>query len=202
MLRGDNHRTQPVGSGRIPHPSKPNTGLPAGPIILKKYGKNRRLYDTSSSRYVNLEEVAALIRSGAEVQVVDAQTGEDLTRVSLMQIIMEDAKEKPTGLPLELLRQLIIASDHVGRDFIMGYLKSAFDTYQKVQNTLENGLTQVQSAAGSPFRLMTDLLQGAVVEDEKSTEENELATLRRRVAELEKRTTKKTPRKSAPRKRK
>lgn len=169
-------------------------------VVLKKYGKNRRLYDPSTSRYVNLEEVAALIRNGTEVQVVDSRTGEDLTRVCLMQIIMEDAREKPTGLPLELLRQLVVASDDVGREFIMGYMKSAFDTYQKVQSTLENGLTRVNSAATSPFRLVTDLIQNAVVE---KPEESELEVLRRRIAELEKGAQKpKAPRPGKPRKHK
>ena len=51
-------------------------------IVIKKY-PNRRLYDTSASRYINLEDIAELIRKGKDVQVVDAQTGEDLTRVTL-----------------------------------------------------------------------------------------------------------------------
>jgi polyhydroxyalkanoate synthesis repressor PhaR len=153
-------------------------------VIFKKYGKNRRLYDTSASRYVNLEEVAALIRNGTEVQIIDAQTGEDLTRVCLMQIVMEDAKEKPTGLPLELLRQLIVASDHVGREFIMWYLNSAFDAYHKVQSTVENGLSEVQLAAGSPLQLVKNFIQSTV--SDKQAEGKELQELRKRVAELEK----------------
>ena len=56
-----------------------------------------------------------MIREGVDIQVVDARTGEDLTRVVLTQIILEDAKEQPTGLPLELLRELIMASDRAGR---------------------------------------------------------------------------------------
>ena len=155
-------------------------------IIFKKYGKNRRLYDTSTSRYVNLDEVATLIRNGKEVQVIDAQTGEDITRVCLMQIVVEDAKDKPTGLPLELLRQLIVASDHVGREFIMWYLNSAFDAYRKVQNTVENGLSEVQSAAGSPLQLVKNFIQSTV--SQKPAEGSEVQELRKRVAELEKRT--------------
>jgi len=176
-----------------------------GKVVLKKYGKNRRLYDTSASRYVNLEEVAALIREGTEVRVVDAQSGKDLTRVCLVQIIMEDAREKPGGLPLELLRQLIVASDHVGREFIMGYLKSAFDTYRKVQDTLESGLTGVQSAASSPLQMVKNFLQGAV--PEKKTEASEIEELRRRLAELEGRPlpqqtkTRRSPKSEKPRKR-
>ncbi|HYL15560.1 MAG TPA: polyhydroxyalkanoate synthesis regulator DNA-binding domain-containing protein [Terriglobales bacterium] len=99
-------------------------------VVIKKYG-NRRRYDTTSSRYVNLDDIAALIRQAKDVQVLDAKSGQDRTRVTLTQIITEDAKEKPTGLPLELLRQLIIASDQVRQEFVMWYLKSAFDTYMR-----------------------------------------------------------------------
>jgi polyhydroxyalkanoate synthesis repressor PhaR len=51
-------------------------------VVIKKYA-NRRLYDTSHSRYINLEDIAALVRNGKEVQVVDAGTGDDITRVTL-----------------------------------------------------------------------------------------------------------------------
>ena len=60
-------------------------------ILIKKYG-NRRLYDTAGSRYVNLDDLAAHVRAGREVRVVDAKTGQDLTRVTLTQIITEDAE--------------------------------------------------------------------------------------------------------------
>jgi len=82
--------------------------------IIRKY-PNRRLYDTSAGRYVNLDDVAALVRQGAELQVVDAKTGEDVTRVVLTQIIVEDAKVQPAGLPLELLKGLILATDRAVR---------------------------------------------------------------------------------------
>jgi len=126
-------------------------------VLIKKYG-NRRLYDTAASRYVNLDDIAALIRRGRQVQVVDAKTGQDCTRVTLTQIITEDAKQKPTGLPLELLRQLIIASDEVRQEFIMWYLKSAFDAYQKVQDTVQSRLGEVQSAILSPVQTVKRFL--------------------------------------------
>ncbi len=149
----------------------------AAKIVIKKYG-NRRLYDTSSSRYVNLEDIAALIRNGKQVQVVDDKTGADLTRVTLTQIIVEDAKDGPAGLPLEFLRQLIVASDHVRQEF----MKSAADTYQKMQSALQSGLTGVRSAALSPLELMTKLVQGVPV---AQSESDELEELRRRLAQLE-----------------
>jgi len=152
----------------------------AKPIVIRKY-PNRRLYDTSSRRYVNLDDVAALVRQGADFQVVDAKTGEDLTRVILTQIIVEDAKGQPAGLPLELLRQLIVASDRAGQEFIMWYLKSAFDAYHKVQETLQDRLTDVRAAALSPLSLVKNFFTAPSTAEP----EGELEQLRRRVAELE-----------------
>lgn len=152
-------------------------------VVIKKYA-NRRLYDTSNSRYINLEDIGTLVRNGKDVQVVDANTGEDLTRVTLTQIIVEDAKDQPSGLPLELLRQLIVASDRVGQEFIMWYLKSAFDTYQKVQSSVQTRLSEMQSAALSPLQAVKSFLQSPAAE--KAADENdELLKLRKRIAELE-----------------
>ncbi len=159
-------------------------------VLIKKYG-NRRLYDTAGSRYVNLDEIAGLVRQGKEVQVVDAKSGRDLTRVTLTQIITEDAKQRPTGLPLELLRQLIVATDQVRQEFVMWYLKSAFDTYDKVQHAVQNRLSEVQSAILSPVETMKRFL-GA--QSAPPAESVELDSLRRRVVELEARLKSKTPR--------
>jgi len=158
-------------------------------VTIKKY-PNRRLYDTSSGRYVNLDDLAAMIREGQEIQVTDSKTGEDITRVVLTQIILEDAKGQPTGLPLELLRQLIMASEGAGQEFISWYLKSAFDTYQKVNEAVQTRLSDVRSAAMSPLNVMKNLLTGS----QPSAAEAEVEQLRRRVAELEERLIKPKPR--------
>lgn len=168
-------------------------------VVIKKYG-NRRLYDTAGSRYVNLDEIAALVRQGKSVQVVDAKSGRDLTRVVLTQIITEDAKEKPTGLPLELLRQLIVASDQVRQEFVMWYLKSAFDTYEKVQSAMSNRLSEVESAILSPVETMKRFL-GAPPASSGADAGTELDSLRKRIAELEDRLKQSTPKKRARRKR-
>ena len=146
--------------------------MKTGTVVIKKYG-NRRLYDTSSSRYVNLDEIAAMVRRGGEVLVVDAASGEDLTRVTLTQIIVEDVKGRPAGLPLELLRQLILASGQVRQEFLAWYMKSAFDSFEKVQSTLQ----QVGSAALAPMEAMKRFIQ--------PEDGSELKELRKRVAELE-----------------
>jgi polyhydroxyalkanoate synthesis repressor PhaR len=152
-------------------------------VVIRKYA-NRRLYDTSASRYVNLEDIAALIRNGTDVQVVDAKTGQDLTRVTLTQIILEDARDEPAGLPLDLLRKLIMTSDVVRREF----MKSAFDAYAKLQDAVQSGFTSVRSAALSPLEAVSGLVQG------NRGEAGDVQELRRRVAELEARVKEPKPR--------
>jgi polyhydroxyalkanoate synthesis repressor PhaR len=153
-------------------------------VLIKKYG-NRRLYDTAASRYVNLDDIARFVREGKDVHVVDAKSGKDLTRVTLTQIITEDAKEKPTGLPLELLRQLIVASDEVRQQFVMWYLNSAFDAYKSVAGTVQNHLGDVQSAIMSPMDIMKRFLSPSPLPPPATDSASEVETLRKRVAELE-----------------
>jgi polyhydroxyalkanoate synthesis repressor PhaR len=164
-------------------------------VVIKKYG-NRRLYDTSSSRYVNLEEIGAMVRNGTDVRVLDAGTGEDLTRFILTQIIAENAKDKPSGLSLELLRQLVVASDHIGQEFIMWYLKSAFDAYQKLQTTIQGGISGVQEAALSPLSMVKKFVE------QKQEHPPELAAeldrLKQQLAEVESRMQSEPKRKPRP----
>ena len=75
-------------------------------IVIKKYA-NRRLYDTSASRYVTLDHLRELVRAGKDFQVVDAKSGEDLTRSVLGQIIFEQESKGENLLPVEFLRQVI-----------------------------------------------------------------------------------------------
>lgn len=74
--------------------------------IVKRYG-NRKLYDTSESRYVTLEEIARYVRDGEDVTVIENETGEDLTALAFAQIILEEERRKSGLLSLPVLRQLI-----------------------------------------------------------------------------------------------
>ena len=109
--------------------------MTSSPIVIKKY-ENRRLYDTRNSRYVNLDGVAEMVRSGEDIQVVDSKTGEDVTRHVLTQIIVDGSKDPERGPPLEFLRDLVRARDQAGRDFFQWYLKSAGEVYERMRETV------------------------------------------------------------------
>jgi polyhydroxyalkanoate synthesis repressor PhaR len=135
----------------------------AAPVVIKKYG-NRRLYDTGESRYVTLEELAAKIRGGADLRIVDAQTGEDLTQTTLTQIVLETGNAAKF-LPVQLLTQMIRLSDDSLAEFFSRYVTGALDLYLNAKRGVQtiatyNPLTQLPLAAtdaiarmwmGSPF---------------------------------------------------
>lgn len=108
-------------------------------VVIKKY-ENRRLYDTTNSRYVNLEEVAQLLQQGNDVQVIDASSGEDITRLILTQIIVEDAKTPESSFPLDLLRQMVVASGRASQESALQYMKTMLEIYQNVYRAMPNPL--------------------------------------------------------------
>jgi len=109
------------------------------PIIIKKY-ENRRLYDSTNSRYVNLDEVAQMVQEGREVQVLDAATGEDLTRLVLTQIIMEQAKTPGSAFPLDILRQMVAATNRASQETAVSYMKAMLDLYQNAYRSMPTPL--------------------------------------------------------------
>lgn len=106
------------------------------PRIVKKYG-NRRLYDTTESRYVTLEELAVSIKGGAEVRVVDAQTGQDLTQTTLAQIILE-GRGAAQFLSVPILTQLLRMSDDSLAEFFGRYVSMALDFYQQTRTGMQS----------------------------------------------------------------
>jgi polyhydroxyalkanoate synthesis repressor PhaR len=119
-------------------------------VLIKKYG-NRRLYDTGDSTYVTLDELAAKIRAGSDLRVVDAQTGEDLTQATLTQIVLETG-QAAKFLPVQLLTQMIRLSDDALAEFFSRYVTSALDLYLQAKRGVQtlaayNPLTQIPLAA-------------------------------------------------------
>ena len=151
-------------------------------VLIRKYS-DRRLYDTSASRYVKLEDIARMVREGIDVRVVDARSGKDLTHVVLTQIIVEDAREREIALPLQLLTQLVRASDKATHDFLSWYLNSTLDLYKKAQDTVQTRLSDAKNAVSSPLEFMRNLLSGQ--SPPSLSHAGEVEELRRRVEELQ-----------------
>jgi len=106
-----------------------------GLVVVKKYG-NRRLYDTESSRYITLDDLAGLIRSGRDVKVIDAKTKADLTKSVLLQIITEQEKEQDL-LPISFLKKVIRHGDATLRESMRRYLSVSLDAFLDAQKDFE-----------------------------------------------------------------
>jgi polyhydroxyalkanoate synthesis repressor PhaR len=108
-----------------------------GKVTIKKYA-NRRLYDTESSAYITLDRLAQMVREGREFEVIDAKSGEDITRQVLTQIIVEEETRGATMLPLNFLKQLIGLYGNSMQNFVPQYLEAAMDAFQRNQNAVRN----------------------------------------------------------------
>lgn len=104
---------------------------------IKKYA-NRRLYDTESSAYITLDRLAAMIREGREFEVVDAKTGEDITRHVLTQIIVDEEARGSTMLPVNFLRQLIGLYGNSMQGMVPQYLEAAMEAFQRNQSVMRD----------------------------------------------------------------
>jgi len=107
------------------------------PIIIKKYA-NRRLYNTATSSYVTLENLAAMVKEGAEFVVQDAKTGEDLTRSVLTQIIVELEGKGQNLLPISFLRQLIGFYGDSLQALVPSYLDVTMQSFCKNQEQMRD----------------------------------------------------------------
>ena len=116
-------------------------------IVVKKYA-NRRLYNTATSSYVTLEDLAKLIKEGGDFVVYDAKTGEDITRSVLTQIIVEQEQKGQNLLPLSFLRQLISFYGDSMQFLLPGYLEQAMGSFARNQEQMRKNL---QDAFGGLF---------------------------------------------------
>lgn len=128
-------------------------------IVIKKY-ENRRLYDTAASRYVNLEDVAEMVREGEEIKVVDSKTGEDITHGILTQIIVESAKEEDSPFPTDLLRQLIMASGRAQQELLRKYFRFAANLYEKSQEEFRERMNTANVKPLNPVEAIQKFFTG------------------------------------------
>ncbi|KPP82277.1 MAG: polyhydroxyalkanoate synthesis repressor PhaR [Oceanicaulis sp. HLUCCA04] len=126
-----------------------------GKITIKKYA-NRRLYDTSASRYVTLDHLRDLVKENADFEVVDAKTGEDLTRGVLAQIIFEEEAKGANLLPVEFLRQLIGFYGDSMQAFVPGYLKMSMEGFMRQQDELREKMTGAMASPAGSMALLEE----------------------------------------------
>jgi polyhydroxyalkanoate synthesis repressor PhaR len=171
--------------------------MPAKTLIIKKY-ENRRLYNTATSQYINQEQVAQLVRDGHDVRVVDAASGEDLTRLTLAQIVVEDAKLPDSVFPLDVLRQMVVASGKATQESALHYMKSMLEMYQNAFRAMPPAMNPMEfmrwpqpapaveaPSATAPRVSQTKQREGPRKNRKTGKAGEEVNGLKRRIAELE-----------------
>ena len=111
----------------------------AKPVVVKKYA-NRRLYNTATSSYVTLDDLAKLIKEGGDFVAQDAKSGEDITRSVLTQIIVEQEQKGQNLLPTSFLRQLISFYGDSMQVLVPGYLEQAMIAFAQNQEQMRKNL--------------------------------------------------------------
>jgi polyhydroxyalkanoate synthesis repressor PhaR len=112
------------------------------PLLIKRYA-SRRLYNTETSDYVTLEDIALFIRSGREVQIVDLKTGDDLTRQYLLQIIAEHESRGENVLPVDVLTDLVRSYTTQAQSVVPQFLAASFEMLRDGQSKVMENLTGI-----------------------------------------------------------
>ncbi len=175
-------------------------------VIIKKYA-NRRLYNTSSSSYITLDDLATMVRDNVEFLVLDAKSGEDITHSILTQIIMdEEAASGQQMLPVSFLRQLIGMYGNSMQAMMPSYLEASManfrDNQSKIREAFEKGISGSPLAAihetnMAMMRAAADVfIPGAAgkaankrpsaPKETADTSSNEIAALREQMAAMQK----------------
>ena len=169
----------------------------AGAVVIKKYA-NRRLYNTGTSSYITLEDIAAMVREETDFQVVDAKTGEDITHQILTQIILdqESSGKGAQMLPVSFLRDLIGMYGNSMQSMIPGYLEASMASFRKNRAELAEAWSNGLSA--NPFAKMAEtniammraaaeaFMPGTKPAPSPPTKDDGLTSLREQMAEMQK----------------
>jgi polyhydroxyalkanoate synthesis repressor PhaR len=150
-------------------------------VVIKKYS-NRKLYDLNRSRYVTLEEIAEMIRQGRQVKIVDADSQEDLTNVTLVQILLEEEKRRNL-LPVAFLHRLIKYGE-MYQDVFRQYLSSSLDAMLSVQREAKKGMEQWAKLGGVDDEMARS--REPAMGDDSASVKVELDSLKEKLRELEK----------------
>lgn len=119
------------------------------PLLIKRYA-SRRLYNTETSDYVTLEDIAGFIRDGREVQIIDLKSGDDLTRQYLLQIIAEHESRGESVLPVDVLNDLVRSYMSPTASVVPEFLKASFDMLRDGQSKAVENMTTMNPMAQMP----------------------------------------------------
>jgi len=168
-------------------------------IVIKKYA-NRRLYNTDTSSYITLEDLARMTREGVNFQVVDAKTGKDITHSILTQIIMEEEASGEQMLPVSFLRDLISLYGNSMQSMMPHYLEASMENFRTNQVKLQeafkesigpDAFAKLAQTNMAMFRAATDAFMpkkgaGKAQAEDGGQGDDELDALRKQMAEMQK----------------
>ena len=119
------------------------------PLLIKRYA-SRRLYNTETSDYVTLEDIAEFIRAGREVQIIDLKSGDDLTRQYLLQIIAEHESRGENVLPINVLTDLVRSYTSQASSLVPDFLQASFEMLRDGQSKMLENMTKSNPLSGMP----------------------------------------------------
>jgi len=177
------------------------------PLLIKRYA-SRRLYNTETSDYVTLEDIAGFIRAGREVQIVDLKSGDDLTRQYLLQIVAEHESKGENVLPIAVLTDLVRSYTTNVNSVVPQFLAASFEMLREGQSKMMENLGVIPNpmAAMPGFDLMRKQQEafmktmmsgvpgwgssGPELEKDETASADELAQIKKQLAELQKKLSK------------
>lgn len=171
------------------------------PLLIKRYA-SRRLYNTETSDYVTLEDIAGFIREGREVKIVDLKSGDDLTRQYLLQIIAEHESRGESVLPIGVLTDLVRSYTTQAHSVVPEFLAMSFDMLRDGQSKMVENMTALNPLASMPgfeamraqqeafMKAMTGGIAGqwsgpAAEGTEEDSASDELSDIKKQLAELQ-----------------
>jgi polyhydroxyalkanoate synthesis repressor PhaR len=195
-------------NGPASNEASAQAGAQVEPVVIKKYA-NRRLYNTAASTYVTLEHLSAMVREGVDFIVLDAKTGEDITRSVLTQIIFEQESRGQNLLPVQFLRRLIRFYGDQMQGFLPPYLEMSMESFSKAQEKMRENMSRAFGATTpmaafeeqaqrnmamfqqalsmwSPFTQSAAGKPGAEAGDDDASKDEQLAELRKQMEAMQK----------------
>ena len=167
------------------------------PIIIKKYA-NRRLYNTDTSSYITLDDLAKMVRENVDFHVLDAKSGDDITHTILTQIIVEEESHGTQMLPVSFLRDLISMYGNSMQAMMPSYLEASMANLRKNREQIQSAFTKGMEAnplaamAEANFKMMQNAAEAFIPATrkadpaEKAGQEDDLAEMRAQMAAMQK----------------